>query len=88
LGVFDYYAAQVCDSYENNGFSDWFLPSRYELAKLYENKDYVGNLEDRWYWSSSKREYEVSVYVLRFIDGKEFLAELYFGEYALPIRTF
>ena len=46
-------AAKACDDYSNNGYSDWFLPSRYELYLLYQNKSSVGNLGINYYWSSS-----------------------------------
>jgi hypothetical protein len=48
-------AARACDNYELNGFTDWYLPSRYDLNlvryNLYENG--VGNIPYIVYWSSS-----------------------------------
>ncbi|MDR0443517.1 MAG: DUF1566 domain-containing protein [Treponema sp.] len=49
-------AAQLCDDYSLNGYSDWFLPSLNELNQLYLNlkqKDF-GNLGNFWYWSSTE----------------------------------
>jgi len=55
-------AADLCDTYENEGFDDWFLPSKDELDALYQHYEIVndtaldnegdtfGNSE---YWSSS-----------------------------------
>lgn len=36
------YAAKICNDLESNGYSDWYLPSKQELHKLYENKDLIG----------------------------------------------
>ncbi len=53
-----YPAAEACRSYEANGFSDWFLPSKDEMKAVYENLK--GNEEMKWktgyggYWTSSE----------------------------------
>ncbi len=58
-------SAQTCVEYSAGGYSDWFLPSKDELAKMYvnlksgidENGDAytpVGNLNNDNYWSSSE----------------------------------
>ena len=49
------WAVRLCDNYEHNGFSDWFLPSRDELNFMYGNL-YMrgrGNFRQEQYWSSS-----------------------------------
>ena len=55
-------AAKICADYEVtvNGVSydDWYLPSKDELKKLYDNKNSVGGFSSMCYWSSS--EYDVS----------------------------
>lgn len=48
------YAASVCDQLELNGFSDWFLPSKGELALLRTKKAIVGGFSNPFYWSSSE----------------------------------
>ncbi|MES2591288.1 MAG: DUF1566 domain-containing protein [Bacteroidota bacterium] len=48
------YAASVCDELELNGFSDWFLPSKGELALLRTKKAIVGGFSNPFYWSSSE----------------------------------
>ncbi len=55
-------AADLCDTYENDSFDDWFLPSKNELDALYQNYEIVNdtaldNAGDTFgnsqYWSSS-----------------------------------
>jgi len=47
-------AAWRCALLERNGFTDWFLPSLYELNKLYENRESIGMDDTPYYWSSSE----------------------------------
>jgi hypothetical protein len=46
------YAAKLCADLELNGYSDWFLPNRDELNKLYLNRDAIGGFEAASYWTS------------------------------------
>ena len=53
------YAAQLCNDYTNPDtgtgvYSDWYLPSKDELNKLYLNKTAVGGFAGDYYWSSSE----------------------------------
>ena len=53
------YAAQLCNDYTNADtgtgvYSDWYLPSKHELNKLYQNKTAVGGFAGSIYWSSSE----------------------------------
>ena len=56
-------AAYLCDTLTLGGYSDWFLPSKDELNKLYENIGQgnalglgnVGGFADDDYWSSTER---------------------------------
>lgn len=36
------YAAKMCDNYQQNGFTDWFLPSKDELIAIYNFFDTCG----------------------------------------------
>ena len=48
------YAAQLCADLVLGGYSDWYLPSRYELEKLELNKTAIGGFASAWYWSSTE----------------------------------
>jgi hypothetical protein len=66
------YAAKLCADYKNDGFDDWYLPSKEELNILYQNKDLFENLVDQLYWSST--EYEIgSAWVQDFTSGDQHL---------------
>ena len=48
------YAAQICNDLTEGGYTDWWLPSKSELNKLYINKVAIGGFADAYYWSSSE----------------------------------
>jgi len=49
-------AARKCSELNLNGFNDWYLPSEWELRKLYNSLDKIGlrNLKPEYYWSSKQ----------------------------------
>ena len=47
------YAAKLCNDLTVGVYTDWFLPSKDELDKLYINKDAIGGFAVYSYWSSS-----------------------------------
>ena len=48
------YAAKLCYDLVLNTYSDWYLPSKDELNKLYLNRMPVGGFVTSDYWSSSE----------------------------------
>lgn len=46
-------AAYLCYHLTDGGFTDWFLPSKDELAKLYAARVAIGGFASAAYWSSS-----------------------------------
>ena len=58
------YAAQLCSDLVLGGYSDWYLPSKDELNKLYLNRAAVGGFASAYsnYWSSTELDsYDVWV---------------------------
>jgi len=52
------YAAGLASNYRGGGYSDWYLPSKEELNKLYINRASIGgfaNTGNLTYWSSSQK---------------------------------
>ena len=47
-------AAKLCLDLSEGGYTDWYLASRFELLKLYENRVAIGGFLNTLYWSSSQ----------------------------------
>jgi hypothetical protein len=54
------FAAKVCSDYSVTvggvNYGDWYLPSKYELNLLYQQKDVVGGFSLYEYWSSTEQD--------------------------------
>ncbi|MEP7258888.1 MAG: DUF1566 domain-containing protein [Flavitalea sp.] len=49
------YAAQLCDDLDQNGYTDWYLPSKDELNKINLSRASIGDGSlTAYYWSSSE----------------------------------
>ena len=51
-------------------YSDWYLPSKDELAELYTNRVAIGGFADYIYWSSSE-ELDTHAWYQDFIGGHQ-----------------
>jgi hypothetical protein len=47
-------AARLAGDLVEGGFSDWYLPSKDELNKLYLNKVAIGGFANSRYWTSTE----------------------------------
>ena len=84
-------AAYFCASLSLNGYRDWFLPSRDELQKVYENYELIGGLyptESQGVWSSSEGNGE-QAHVRSFDGGGgAILLPKNYGFCVKPLRKF
>jgi hypothetical protein len=48
------YAASVARNHTGGGYTDWYLPSKDELYKLWLNRSAIGGFLGDWYYSSSE----------------------------------
>jgi hypothetical protein len=55
-------AARLCGDLVLNGYGDWYLPSKNELAKLYTNRAIIGGFNTASYWSSSEANLNMGWY--------------------------
>jgi len=83
-----YSAARKCADLVLNGYSDWYLPSRDELNKLYINRIYIGGFNtSSYYWSSS--EYSADkTWRIYFYSGVAGVLEKYTFTSVRAVRSF
>jgi methionine-rich copper-binding protein CopC len=84
---YKYTAAAMCANYQNSGYSDWYLPSKDELNKLYLNKSAVGGFTDYYYWSSSVYNVDNACYQF-FVGGYQFVCYKSYHRRVRAVRAF
>jgi hypothetical protein len=80
-------AARICGDLVLNGYSDWFLPSRDELFKLYFYRVAIGGFSNSNYWSSSEIFTDGARYI-NFENGNLVTGFKYSTYYVRAIRAF
>ena len=81
------YAAQLCANYQGGGYGDWYLPSKYELNLLYQQKTAVGGFASAFYWSSTEINF-MSAWYQNFWDGSQFNFEKNYSIRVRAVRAF
>lgn len=89
------FAARICYDLDLNGYSDWYLPSKDELNKLYQNIGQgnalglgnVGGFADAVYWSSSETNANY-VWLQTFGTGYQGSGEKFNGLTVRAVRAF
>lgn len=88
-----HYAAGLCLTLaiNDNGniYGDWYLPSRYELALIYNNLHLagLGNFSPNFYWSSTESDNNNSWAIL-FGNGQELTLDKTIDAYVRAVRAF
>ena len=78
-------AIQIASDYANNGFSDWFLPSKDELNEMYVNRR--GGFSSDYYWSSSESDASTA-WTQNCYNGKQTSNFKNYPSYVRPVRAF
>jgi hypothetical protein len=76
-------ANKICDDLELNDYSDWYLPSKEELNKLYLNKTTIGGFSNSWYWSSTEGR-TGTAWLMIFKNGNQ---HIYFKDDTYNVRA-
>lgn len=85
------FAAKICANYSVTmsgvTYGDWYLPSKYELNLLYQQKNVVGGFASGYYWSST--EYNNSdVWIMHLYTGHQNQGGKNYAGYMCAIRAF
>ena len=86
------YAARLCSVLSHGGYDDWFLPSKFELIRMYYylHSKGIGSFSDDLYWSSSEGNYADSAWLQSFSNGFQYSDSLnrHHDGYIRPCRAF
>jgi hypothetical protein len=86
-GVATTYAAGLARTYNGGGYTDWYLPSKDELNKLYLNKVAIGGFGTNFYWSSTEFN-STDASTQDFINGVQYNSAKAYPFYVRAVRTF
>jgi hypothetical protein len=81
-------AAFAAHAYRGGGRTDWYLPSRDELRRLFLRKDLVGGFIQHGYWSSSQVDATNAWIQDFYADYQPAPSDKSFANYVRPIRAF
>ena len=89
-------AARICGDLLLNGYSDWYLPSKDELYKLYLNigpgapapNTNIGGFVNASYWSSTESGSGGYAWLFGFEFGNSYDLHKYYTNYVRAVRAF
>ncbi len=81
------YAAKLCYDLVSGGYSDWYLPSKNELNKLFLNKAAIGGFANNNYWSSTESTLNTACYQV-FVNGNQLKYDKNVPLYVRAVRSF
>jgi hypothetical protein len=79
--------ARICGDLVLNGYSDWYLPSKDELNKLYLNRTAIGGFADAYYWSSTEAD-GTAAWFQYFGNGLQIANTKNYPNYVRAVRGF
>ena len=80
-------AAGLARAYKGGGYTDWYLPSKDELNKLYLSMEAIGGFVYVCYWSSSESD-AVNAWAQYFADGYQHLYDKSFANRVRAVQAF
>lgn len=81
------YAAGLARAHNGGGYTDWYLPSKDELNKIYTNSEAIGGFAVNHYWSSTESD-NYHAWAQYFGDGNPFTNAKLGTYYVRAIRAF
>ena len=90
------YAAGVARAYTGGGFTDWFLPSKDELNKMYLNRATINttaasnsgsDFGNSFYWSSTEYDFNYA-WFQKFGNGSQTYTNKFYPNYVRAVRAF
>jgi hypothetical protein len=88
LGLYSWSNANaLCNNLVSGGFSDWRLPTKDDLNKIYFNKSVVGGFAAGYYWSSTEIGADYAWYQV-FTDGGQYWTIKSYSSRVRAVRFF
>ncbi len=84
---FNWYGAKDAANAFVEGFSDWMLPNREQLHKLYISRGAVAGMATTVYWSASESDAE-SAWAENFASGEQLVGNKTNGSRVRAVRLF
>jgi hypothetical protein len=90
------YAAKLCFDLSLGGYSDWYLPSKYELNLMYLNIGQgnalglgnVGGFSPDFYWSSTELDNDLAWGQSFYYNGLQLSFDKFYSDYVRAVRAF